>query len=49
MPKSPVTAKTGSTKIKPMGQTSGKHHGTNSNLKVVGRSTTPVSDQSKLS
>lgn len=44
----PMSGKTGSTKIKPIGQTGGSHHGTNANLKVAGRSGAATQDQSKL-
>jgi hypothetical protein len=42
MPASPISAKTGSTKIKPIGQTSGKHFGADSTKTQVGRSSTPT-------
>lgn len=42
MPASPITAKTGGTKIKPIGQTSGKHFGTDNTKTQVGRSSTPT-------
>ncbi len=45
MPASPVSAKTGSTKIKPVGQTAGKHFGTNASVKQVGRSADPTGTQ----
>ena len=44
----PLSGKTGSTKIKPIGQTGGKHFGTDSNIKVVGRTGSSTQDQSKL-
>lgn len=37
MPASPVTAKTGSSKIKAVGQTGGSHFGTDDTRKQVGR------------
>lgn len=44
MPASPL-GKTGSTKIKPVGQTGGSHFGTDETARTKGRSTTPRSNQ----
>lgn len=47
MPASPTSAAKGNTKIKPIGQTSGKHFGTDDRKTQVGRSSTrrlPVPD-----
>ena len=45
MPASPTSAAKGGHKINPIGQTSGKHFGTDDRKTQVGRSSTPTGTQ----